>query len=522
MDVFVEGEGFASVSPTPLSPGPIRNATFPTNTNSPYPIFFLAATASAVVPSEGSLAGGTRVTISGTGFSQISERLTVTLGDSPCQITFSSFSEIECITGRGTSNSDHLVDVSISVNGFPASTSIQYSYALSATPVIADVSGSNLVGGDEIQISGDSFGATTSELQVQIVPPGSSYDFDFENANNMCSVTAATETTITCTVPPMAANTYQVLVHVRGLGLSQGEATVSYSLEIAGFSPNSVGHGGGILLSMSGSGFPTIPNSDTTSEEIAITICEAACRVTEATVTELNCILGPNDIASPFNTTSDCNIIISYQNIEASSADEFQFVGLLTPNLLSITPNIGGTGGGTIVNITGAGFFPPDVFDPTMLMEEDITVYIDDGVCEWFGRETLPSDTFIECRTSEHPIIREAEVRVFVRGKGYTLNTDGPILYEYIDRWSSLYTWGGGPLPQEGDSVYIQPGQTVILDISPPVLNLLLIEGALIFDDSQDLNLRAKYIFINTGKLQVNGWPIPCRAINYIVLVRWQ
>ena len=496
----MEGEGFASVSSTALSPGPIRNATFPTNINSPYPVFFLAATANAIVPSEGSLAGGTHVTISGTGFSQISERLAVTLGDSPCVVTSSSYSEIKCITGVGVATSDHLVDVSIDVNGFPASTSIQYSYASSATPVITGVSGNSLVGGDEIQLSGDNFGASTADLQIQIVPPGSSYDFD-SDANNLCTVVSSTSTAITCTAPPMAANSYQILVYVQGLGLSQGEATISYALQISAFSPTSVGHGGGVVVSMSGNGFPT---SIATSEEITITICEASCRITEASVTQLNCTLGPNNIESPFNTTTSCNITASYRNIEASSTDEFQFIGLLTPNLVSITPNIGGTGGGTIVTITGSGFFPSDVFDPNMLVEEDITVSIDKAVCEWFGRGTLPSDTSIECRTSEHPIIREAEVRVFVRGKGYTLATEGPVVFEYIDRWSSRYTWGGGPLPQEGESVYIQSGQTVILDISPPVLNLLLIEGALIFDDSQDLHLQAKYIFINTGKLQVS------------------
>ena len=495
----MEGKGFASVSPTALSPGPIRNATFPTNIHSPYPIFFLAATASAIVPNEGSLAGGTHVTISGTGFSQISERLVVRLGESSCTITSTSYFEINCITSEGVATSDHTVDISINVNGFPASTSIQYSYASSATPVITDVSGDNLVGGDEIQLSGDNFGASASGLQIQIVPPGSSYDFN-SDTNNLCTVVSSTNTDITCTVPPMEANTYQVIVYAQGLGLSQGEATVSYALQITDFSPTSVGHGGGVTVSMSGHGFPT---SVATSEEFTVTVCEASCRVTETSVTQLNCTLGPNNIESPFNTTTSCYITASYHDMEATSTDEFQFIGPLTPNLVSITPSIGGTGGGTIVTITGSGFFPADVFDPNLLVEEDIVVSIDEAVCEWYGRDTSPSDTFIECRTSEHPIIREAEVRVSVRGKGYAFVSEGPVVFEYIDRWSSVYTWGGGPLPQEGESVYIQSGQTVILDVSPPVLNLLLIEGALIFDDSLDLHLQAKYIFINTGKLQV-------------------
>ena len=95
-------------------------------------------------------------------------------------------------------------------------------------------------------------------------------------------------------------------------------------------------------------------------------------------------------------------------------------------------------------------------------------------------------------------------MKVFVQGKSNALNGIGLVLYEYVDRWSSVYTWGGGPLPQLGDSVYIKQGQMVFLDVCPPVLNLVLIEGALIFEDEQDLCLQAKYIFINHGKLQVS------------------
>lgn len=47
----------------------------------------------------------------------------------------------------------------------------------------------------------------------------------------------------------------------------------------------------------------------------------------------------------------------------------------------------------------------------------------------------------------------------------------------YIDVWSSPFTWGGGPLPKEGDLVVITPGQTILLDVSTPKLTLLLIQG---------------------------------------------
>ena len=48
--------------------------------------------------------------------------------------------------------------------------------------------------------------------------------------------------------------------------------------------------------------------------------------------------------------------------------------------------------------------------------------------------------------------------------------------YEYIDLWSRYTTWGGGPPPVEGDSVWIQPGQKILYDVSSPRLYMLIIQ----------------------------------------------
>ena len=67
--------------------------------------------------------------------------------------------------------------------------------------------------------------------------------------------------------------------------------------------------------------------------------------------------------------------------------------------------------------------------------------------------------------------------------------------YEYIDLWSRSTTWGGGPPPVEGDSVWIQPGQRILYDVSSPRLYMLIIQGEFIFDRT-DLTLDANYIFV--------------------------
>lgn len=56
---------------------------------------------------------------------------------------------------------------------------------------------------------------------------------------------------------------------------------------------------------------------------------------------------------------------------------------------------------------------------------------------------------------------------------------------------------------REGESVVIPPGQNILLDISPPQLYLIIIEGTLAFEDIEDINLNASYIFIRKGHLIV-------------------
>lgn len=49
-------------------------------------------------PSLGSIAGGTRLTVQGHGFTTTDDETTVTIGGSPCEIISASHSELVCIT----------------------------------------------------------------------------------------------------------------------------------------------------------------------------------------------------------------------------------------------------------------------------------------------------------------------------------------------------------------------------------------------------------------------------------------
>ena len=66
--------------------------------------------------------------------------------------------------------------------------------------------------------------------------------------------------------------------------------------------------------------------------------------------------------------------------------------------------------------------------------------------------------------------------------------------------WSDPTTWPGGVVPVQGDSVVIPEGTTVRLDVSPPALQSLTINGALVFGNT-DITLTAGWIVV-VGALQ--------------------
>ena len=128
---------------------------------------------------------------------------------------------------------------------------------------------------------------------------------------------------------------------------------------------------------------------------------------------------------------------------------------------------------------------------------------IDGSICDI----TAESATSITCLTNRHSGCIEVPVTVEVPGQGYGQTPDdGSADFYYIDRWNSIFTWGGTGTPLAGELIHITDGQTIMLDTSTPVLKMLLIDGGkLIYDrDQSGLNLQSEYILIiNGGALEI-------------------
>jgi hypothetical protein len=55
----------------------------------------------------------------------------------------------------------------------------------------------------------------------------------------------------------------------------------------------------------------------------------------------------------------------------------------------------------------------------------------------------------------------------------------------YAFRWSDPLTWGGDIPPIDGDAVYVPQGMVLLVDQSTPNLNIIIVEGSIIFSDEQ-------------------------------------
>ena len=96
------------------------------------------------------------------------------------------------------------------------------------------------------------------------------------------------------------------------------------------------------------------------------------------------------------------------------------------------------------------------------------------------------TETQIVCTTSPRTSIQAVSVNVSIGGStggGVALYDASKVFFRYLDRWSALTTWQYNEPPVEGDTVWVPVGQSILVDVIPPPLNLVLVEGEMVFDN---------------------------------------
>jgi hypothetical protein len=211
-------------------------------------------------------------------------------------------------------------------------------------------------------------------------------------------------------------------------------------------------------------------------------------------------VIGNNTIPGASND-GFCNKKIGSKSanntLVAVLPSSFQGKAALTPKLTMISPSIGSTAGGTKVTVTGN--FMTDRLD---------LIYIDLGgidcqVLNWVAT-SYSNNRALVCETGYCGVTNGGlkYARATVSGVGSSVARNSYTFW-YIDAWSSPSTWGGNSPPTGcgsykddldcRDSVVIPQGQVVLLDVSPPRLYLILIEGKLVFQ-RRDLHLQVPIV----------------------------
>ena len=85
-------------------------------------------------------------------------------------------------------------------------------------------------------------------------------------------------------------------------------------------------------------------------------------------------------------------------------------------------------------------------------------------------------------------------------------------------RWSDPSAWPNRKVPAAGDAVTIARDVDMVLDVSPPALRSLTVNGKLTFADERDLALTTEWIYLPGGELQIGTEAAPFRHNATITL----
>jgi cell migration-inducing and hyaluronan-binding protein len=85
-------------------------------------------------------------------------------------------------------------------------------------------------------------------------------------------------------------------------------------------------------------------------------------------------------------------------------------------------------------------------------------------------------------------------------------------------RWSDPASWPDGKVPRAGDAVTIARDMMVVLDVDPPALRSLTIDGKLSFADDRDIGLETEWIYLRGGELQIGSEAKPYTRTATITL----
>lgn len=290
-----------------------------------------APSVTGVSPSSGPVAGGTTVTISGSGFSGATVVQFGASSDGP-PATFSIDSDSQ-ITATSPAEAPGDRDVKVTGPGGTSAVTAADLFTYLARPVVTNVSPAvgPTTGGTMVTVTGSGFTGATS---VQVGGSASRFTVD-------------SDTHITATTPAHSAGDADLVVTTPAGSSQTGSGDVfTYVAQpaITGVAPSGGPSAGGTTVTISGTGFHGATavwfGSPSDGAQATFTVDSD----TQITTTSPAGPAGTLDVfvVGPGGTTA------------AGSADRFSYIA--APVVSGIKPSVGPTAGGTTVTITGVGF----------------------------------------------------------------------------------------------------------------------------------------------------------------------
>ena len=305
-----------------------------------------APTVTGVSPSRAPTAGGTSVTISGTGFygGTAAANVTVVKFGALAAASYAATSDtsITAVSPVGATGS---VDVTVTTDGGPSATVGADAFTYVAAPTVTSLSLTRAptAGGSAVTIMGTGFFGGTGASNVSAVKFGAS-------AATSYSVTS--DTSITATSPAGSAGTVDVTVTTDG-GSSSGAAdryTYVAAPSVSSVSPGNGTTAGGGAVTIGGTGFyGGTAAANVSAVKFGSVAATGVAVVSDSQLTAV----APAQAAG----TVDVTVTTDGGASSGNAGDLFTVVTPPQPAVSGVSPTRTPTGGGTSVSITGAGYF---------------------------------------------------------------------------------------------------------------------------------------------------------------------
>ena len=195
---------------------------------------------SHVTPRSGPTAGGTMVTITGTGFSGTTGVAGVTFGSTNV-LAYTVVSDTE-ITATTPPNGAGVVPVTVNAPGGSATLANSFTYKSPTVKHVTPRSGPT-AGGTMVTITGTGFSGTTGVAGVTF------------GSTNVLAYTVVSDTEITATTPPNGAGVVPVTVNAPGGSATLANSFTYKSPTVKHVTPRSGPTAGGTMVTITGTGF---------------------------------------------------------------------------------------------------------------------------------------------------------------------------------------------------------------------------------------------------------------------------